>query len=50
MSSLYLQWRAAQRRKDTIAAISHMSAPRLADPRITEPAWRRLLRKVVERV
>ena len=49
MSSLYLEWRAAERRKATIAAISQMSGPRLADPRITEPAWRRFLRLVLDR-
>jgi len=43
MSSLYLEWRDAQKRKATIAAISR-SDVRRPDYRITEPAWRRNLR------
>lgn len=45
MSSLYMEWRDVQRRKDQIAAIGRMySGPRKADPRITEPAGVRIIR------
>ena len=47
MDSIYGEWRAQLRRKACIESIGRMYAgPRIADPRITEPAMVRAMRLI----